>query len=120
MTARGSRLPDDWEPNPQTIHWGLNELGWRLFQIDSVVQTFRDYWHAEAGQRARKLDWDLTFKNWCRREGTQHKPNGSNGKKSMATIAMEMARESDDGSDLGGKIGEGDGPMLDLTLGEYG
>ena len=116
-TARGSRLPDDWEPNPQTIDWCLNELGWRPFQIESTVQIFRDYWHAEAGQRARKLDWDKTFKNWCRREG-KAKPNGS-GNKSMATIAMEMAREANDGGDLGGKIGEGDGPVLDLGDEEY-
>ena len=108
-TARGSRLPDDWEPNSQTRDWCLNELGWRSFQIECTTQSFRDFWHSEAGQRARKLDWDKTFKNWCRREGKHGKPKGSGRDKGYGDILKDMIDETRN-SEMGGP------PAGQLTL----
>ena len=38
------------------------EVGVSLIEIDK----FSDYWKALAGAKAIKLDWEATFKNWCR------------------------------------------------------
>jgi hypothetical protein len=60
---RGSRLPDGWVPNEEgrayAVSVGLNP--------GKVAEEFRDYWHAKAGKEARKADWGLTWKSWCRR-----------------------------------------------------
>lgn len=66
-TARGSRLPDDWWPNPEarrTAHdEGLNDE-----EIDRCAAKFRDYWCAKPGAGGRKCDWLATWRNWVRRE----------------------------------------------------
>lgn len=63
---RGTRLPDDWTPSDDLKRWtletcpGLNGA--------ATAAKFRDYWHGVAGAKGVKLDWDGTWRNWCRRE----------------------------------------------------
>jgi len=59
-TASASRLPDDFAPDFQ-------------FAVDNGIQNpseeaarFRDYWIAQPGTKGRKLDWQATWRNWCR------------------------------------------------------
>lgn len=60
--GRGSRLPADWP---------LGELA-RAFAVGCGVDPdlehgrFVDYWTARAGAGGLKLDWDATWRNWCR------------------------------------------------------
>ncbi len=89
--ARGSRLPDNWKPGLMTRAFCHDDLRWDSQQIESTAETFRDYWHSESGQRATKLDWDRTFKNWCRREWNRGVASG--GKKGIGEIAAEMIRD---------------------------
>jgi hypothetical protein len=35
---------------------------------DRTFAKFCDYWRSASGQSARKLDWDATWRNWCRTE----------------------------------------------------
>ena len=60
--AQGHRLPDDWAPSRAGVEFatGLG-LDWQR-----VAAAFCDHWHAKAGKDARKLDWDATWRNWCR------------------------------------------------------
>ena len=58
--ARGSRLPTTFEPDFQ-------------FAVDAGIQNtleeankFRDYWNSQPGQKGVKLDWQATWRNWCR------------------------------------------------------
>ncbi len=58
------RLPDDFGLNEQraayaTAH-GLDP--------QRTIEGFRDYWSAASGSKARKCDWDATWRMWCRRE----------------------------------------------------
>ena len=60
VTARGSRLPENFEPDFQ-------------FATESKIQNppeefakFRDYWNSQPGQKGVKLDWLATWRNWCR------------------------------------------------------
>jgi hypothetical protein len=87
--------------------------------FDRLIRGIDDYIRTKPPDRnwCNPATW-LNEGRWDDEPAPPLKPNDS-GRNSMATIAMEMARETDDGGDLGGKIGEGDGSMLDLAAGEY-
>lgn len=59
---RGSRLPDDWQPD---IEFAVS-LGLSQAQASTEAQKFREWWPAQPGQKGVKLDWGLTWKTWCR------------------------------------------------------
>lgn len=68
-SARGTRLPADWTLPEDEQRWALDE-----FQVDDnaikrEVEKFRDYWIGVPGSKGVKLDWDATWRNWCRRAG---------------------------------------------------
>ena len=110
--ARASRLPDDWVPANETVEWAYREYGFSRETLYQALLEFRDYWCALGGARATKIDWNRTFKNRCRDLSKQVGREKSNGRKSMATIAMEMARENENGDTIG-NTGKGDGPVID-------
>jgi hypothetical protein len=60
----GHRIPDDWSPSLTSIEYA-KKLG-----LDPVMtaEAFHRHWMTEAGQKARKTNWDLAFLTWCRRE----------------------------------------------------
>ena len=60
--ARASRLAMNWTPTPGCIAFAEG----KGLDPDAVADEFRDYWHARAGQGACKLDWEATWRNWCR------------------------------------------------------
>jgi hypothetical protein len=70
---RGTRLPDDWEPSAADLEWLGTE---QLSRADAIRETdkFRDYWHAQPGQRGVKLDWSLTWRNWIRKAADDRRP----------------------------------------------
>lgn len=59
----GTRLPADFEltPDRRAIAEAEGQPPERTFAI------FVDYWRAASGASAKKLDWDATWRNWCRR-----------------------------------------------------
>ena len=59
---RAYRLPDDWQPSPADREYAQS-LG---LDVERAVRDFRDYWHAEGGAKARKVNWSLTWQNRCR------------------------------------------------------
>ncbi len=63
-TARGTRLPADWEPSEIEADFAL-QLG---LDAERVAARFRDYWHSKPGQAGVKCDWTATWRNWCREE----------------------------------------------------
>lgn len=60
---RGSRLPDDWQPD---IEFAMS-LGLSQAQALTEAEKFREWWPAQPGQKGVKLDWGLTWKTWCRK-----------------------------------------------------
>jgi len=63
---RGSRLPADWQPSDEDVAYCQKErpdLQWQR-----VAENFRDYWLAQAGTKATKLNWALVWKTWVRNE----------------------------------------------------
>lgn len=63
--AKGERLsvdwslPDDWKPDAIAA-------GVPVGAVDLEGRKFRDYWVAKTGKDATKLDWQATWRNWCR------------------------------------------------------
>ena len=43
---------------------------------DRTFAKFCDYWRAASGAKARKHDWDATWRNWCRSEADRSRGNG--------------------------------------------
>lgn len=66
---KGTRLADDWVlPN----HWGIEALSLGLTReaIRIEASRFADYWRSKPGPNAKKLDWQATWRNWCRDKST--------------------------------------------------
>ena len=61
----GSRIPDDWNPSEDDLRWARDARP----DIDALleIERFRDYWRGVAGEKARKADWQATWRNWIRR-----------------------------------------------------
>ena len=69
--ARGTRLREDWTLPADWRGWARGERpDWDEAQILRVSLKFRDYWLAQAGQRARKADWLATWRSWVRNEAS--------------------------------------------------
>jgi hypothetical protein len=61
---RGTRIPDDFTATDAMKEWARTNT-----PLAGLVdhEMFVDHWRAQSGQRAVKLDWGLTWKNWMRR-----------------------------------------------------
>jgi hypothetical protein len=88
-SKRGSRIPEGWEPSPAGIEFA------RKSGLDPVVTLaeFRDYWTAASGQKASKLDWEATWRTWCR-NAQNFKP-----RKPLAGASNGYQAPSSDGED---------------------
>lgn len=77
----GSRLPDDWSLPAEWSGWAAKERP--DLDIAREAAGFADYWHGAAGAKARKADWQATWRNWIRnaneRPGRQHRNGQSVG-----------------------------------------
>lgn len=67
-----TRLPEDFELTPERRLVAEAE---RL-PADRTFAKFCDYWQSASGAKARKLDWDATWRNWCRTERDRAPGNG--------------------------------------------
>lgn len=66
--ARGARLPGDWTlPGPWAEWVRVNFPTVTEPELTREADTFRDYWIAKPGAQACKLDWEATWRNWCRK-----------------------------------------------------
>ena len=64
---RATRLPADWRPSQADTEFARKE-GLDDGHIQRAADRFRDYWHAQPGQRGIKRDWSATWRNWVRRD----------------------------------------------------
>lgn len=65
-SQRANRLPKDFSVPPDWRAWAVQELGIPRQATDTEAAKFVDYWHAKSGRDATKLDWQATWRNWCR------------------------------------------------------
>lgn len=113
--ARGTRLARDWLPAPDTLRWAVAQ-GLTYDTAVAIAEQFRDYWVAQPGKNACKLDWPATWRNWIRehirRHGTGpwprnggsgphgHRPSvGSASAAARALLSQDSDQEPGDGGD---------------------
>jgi hypothetical protein len=65
---KGSRLPESWEPLPETWAYGEEKLGLGRAEIAGMAEDFRLWAYSASGQVSIKRDWESAFKGWMRRE----------------------------------------------------
>lgn len=65
-SARGTRLPADWSPPPDSLEFALTE-GLPEEDFHREAAKFRDYFAGASGSKGTKLDWSATWRNWLRR-----------------------------------------------------
>lgn len=106
--ARATRLPEDFSLTPERRLVAEAE---RL-PAERVFAKFCDYWRAAAGAKARKHDWEATWRNWCR--GEADRSGGSNGTSKQVAkprvsalervrLANSAALDDDPGGSSGGQ-----------------
>lgn len=70
---RGTRIPEPFMLTNDMREWASNEVP--TVDVDASTRRFVDYWRAETGAKATKLDWIATWRNWLRRDADSKKPN---------------------------------------------
>lgn len=83
--SRGTRLPDDWAPDPiehaHSWHQIARSRALTVGQVAEAQAKFKDHWRAAPGQRGVKVDWEATWRNWLRgtSAGPAYRPRPGNG-----------------------------------------
>ncbi|WP_211475183.1 helix-turn-helix domain-containing protein, partial [Collimonas humicola] len=107
--ARGSRLPSDWKLLGKHAKAALEiEPKWTEAEIRMIGDKFKDHWIAASGASASKLDWDATWRNWCRNE--QQRGNVSRMTSHGAWFATEQSVIAK-GAEFGLKAYPGEAPF---------
>lgn len=86
-SKKGTRLSEDWQPNPDLIATATL-LGLSAAQFDREIAKFRDYWASRAGSQGVKLDWDATARNWMRTAAERANPPPRNSPSPTQTPAV--------------------------------
>lgn len=71
--TRGTRIPEPFMLTPEMRDWAETEVP--EVDADRSTRKFVDYWRAESGVKATKVDWVATWRNWLRRDAENKKPN---------------------------------------------
>lgn len=76
--TRGTRIPADFSITAEMRAWAIGEAAKATQQppspdtfpdwLDRHTERFRDHWVGVSGQRAVKVDWPATWRNWIRTE----------------------------------------------------
>ncbi|SDQ42949.1 hypothetical protein [Pseudoxanthomonas sp. CF125] len=83
----GSRLPDDWKLPDDWAAWAKLERP--DLDIPKQGEKFADHWQSLPGARARKTDWQKTWRNWIR--GERAAPPGTVGTSRPQTNTPKQA-----------------------------
>lgn len=70
----GSRLAADWVLPAEWGDWAKAERP--ELDVRREAASFADYWHGLAGAKARKADWEATWRNWVRNARSAVRPSG--------------------------------------------
>ena len=63
---RGTRLSKAWQLPKAWGEWALAKYPqWTADKVRDEALKFRNHWAALTGKSATKLDWFMTWQNWC-------------------------------------------------------
>lgn len=63
---RGTRIPEPFMLTSDMRKWAMEEVP--TVDTESATKRFVDYWRAESGAKATKVDWVATWRNWMRKQ----------------------------------------------------
>lgn len=89
--STGHRLPGDFELTPERRKFAEAEK----INPEREFQKFSDYWAAISGAKGRKLDWDATWRNWCRNT-TGSGPVRQTGREDVSDMVARLRKQADD------------------------
>jgi hypothetical protein len=95
---QGKRLPADFAIDDAMRQWAIDR-GATVVQVETETEKFVNYWTAESGARARKLDWSAAWKVWMGRNLsgsgslTVHQGGRANGKDATEEDFARWKRE---------------------------
>lgn len=80
-SKRGTRIPDDWEPDEELKAW-VRKTCTNLTseEMASHTRQFKRFWLSKTGRDATKLDWSMTYQNWMEKENGQRASRSINGR----------------------------------------
>jgi uncharacterized protein YdaU (DUF1376 family) len=91
LSKKGTRLPDDWEPDAGGgWEFAVSLLGATV--SGQELMKFRDYWKAASGAKGVKLDWDATWRNWVR-SAAERKGHSPPKRQTYSEAANEIIQE---------------------------
>lgn len=69
---RGTRIPTPFILTAPMREWAATTVP--AVDVDNATQKFVDYWRAESGAKATKLDWVAAWRYWLRNDNDRSKP----------------------------------------------
>ena len=112
---KGKRLPDDWKLPRAWGQWAVDDRGWPPEQIRLEGEKFADYWRAKSGKDAAKLDWEATWRNWCRNAKAAGAGDGLSFKEREHNLACERVRQMTGGLANAQPITHSPPPFIQLS-----
>lgn len=100
-SKRGARLPEGWKPSERNLA-DASGMGMSSEAISTEADKFRDYWIAKPGAGGVKLDWDATWRNWCRNAASRQ--TGKRPPASAQSLKELFADELGDGEGRGSNV----------------
>lgn len=88
MADRGSRLPLNWKPDNDSWNYATS-FGFSADQVEGIVLNFVEYWANIPGHRGLKLNWDLAWRTWIRREA-ERGPRAQRRNGTIFDLQMEL------------------------------
>lgn len=79
--STATRLPDGWMPDEKVIAQMREECP--AVNLEFEHRKFTDYWVALPDSRARKKDWNATWRNWIRNASQRQPQRGGNRRPSF-------------------------------------
>jgi hypothetical protein len=85
--ATATSLPPGFTVTPDMVTWARANAP----HVDGKRETeqFTDYWNSASGAKARKVDWEATWRNWMRKaeDDAGRQPNGSSRQSRTEEVA---------------------------------
>jgi hypothetical protein len=90
---RAARIPEPFIVTASMREWAAAEVA--SVNVDRSTRMFVDYWRAESGAKASKLDWVAAWRNWLRRDSAPVRGQVKKAPTERALSLIEMGQRMD-------------------------